>query len=465
MEVTDRTLLSSCLPAPFGFGQHPDFERDFRKRRNQVHDCFSKGEISKGIEGIMGKEISLSELSNPLHPEVFIIPRDRFLFVVDAWGDAVGLQRTMFPFSSTDFYVEVDEEGLFYELWHAEPFWRLSYISQLGYLVPPRPEELDKDISIVFLLPAFPHNRAVHSLLVAVLMEVVLARNGFSQEARAPIVLTAGCHDIGIPAGGDSVKRVDPKNLDEEKTFAWVFKRYGLAKRWREQFGFNLATAKEWVENKGVFGQLLDVIDKICYTALDCYHLGFVRPGKVRDFCLKHPLVMDVWQDIQFAPDKTTFAFSQPENLFRFLLLRAYEYQELLYNPYSRALDLFLKKLVQPLYRKGIITKQQLLVHNDEWLGMLLESYYPQEVKHFIEPEELSWKRFETAEEQRKFRAKLGKRVDHAEHIAGFATGLDWLVFSQGRVMPLRQAISQDKVELLEEIVALTQGYYVYYRS
>ena len=53
--------------------------------------------------------------------------------------------------------------------------------------------------------------------------------------------------------------------------------------------------------------------------------------------------------------------------------------------------------------------------------------------------------------------------MSHTEYIGGIKTGLDWLVRHRGRIKPLRNAISQDKVDLLEEVARSTIGYYVYY--
>ena len=161
---------------------------------------------------------------------------------------------------------------------------------------------------------------------------------------------------------------------------------------------------------------------------------------------------------------RTRFFFTRPERLFRFLLLRAYEYQELLFNPYSRALDLFLKKLVKPLYKKGIITKEQLLTDDDKWLERVLTGHYPEEIKCYIEPEELSYKKFDTLQERKEYCKKFKIKVDHAERIAGFNTGLNWLTFKDGKVIPLRQAVSRAKIRLLKEVMASAQGYYVYYK-
>jgi len=463
MDPTVRLIKSESRAkwAPFRFGQHPDFEKDYRRCYRQARRKFRKGQF---CDALLGREIHLRELTDPRHPDVFIIPRNRHLYVVDEWGDAIGFERRTFPFSSTDFYVDLDRPGLFHEFGRSAAFSRLGQINQLGYLVPPRPDEWDGSMHVAYLIPQFYSTRWDHSLLVAIIMEITLARNDFSKEKRIPVVLTAGCHDIATPAGGDSIKRVDPKNLDEEENFSWLLEYHNLAERWAKQFGFNLALAQSWVKGEGLFGRLLDVIDKISYTAIDCYHLGLIRAGKARKLCLGHPLIMDVWQSIRFSPDQNNFAFTQPEQLFWFLLLRAYEYQEFLFNPYCRALDLFLNKLVKPLYKAGIITKEQLLTHGDDWLNWELNKYYPEEIKAIIEPEEFSFERFETAEEQREFCVKLGERVERTENITGFTTGLDWSVFSQEGIVPLRRVISQEEIELLEGVADSTKGYYVYYR-
>jgi len=450
--------------APLGFGYHPKVRRAMERYHRDVRNPKKQKSLHRRMRKIIeDKGIPIQKFANSCHPEVFIIPRDMQCHLVEApGGEVVAFHRTELPFSSTDFFVDIDEADLFH-VFASGPLFRLVMISQLGYLVPPRPDEWDKKQSIAYTVPQFRHSRWEHSLLVAILMEVILARNGFSQRERATKVLAAACHDIAMPAGGDSVKRVDPEALDEEKNFIWVLNHYDLAKKWNEEYGFDVVLAQEMVENKGVFGRLLDVFDKISYTALDCYHVGLVRPGKIRSLCLKHPLIMDIWQDIKFTTGRTKFFFSKPGRLFYFLLLRAYEHQEFLFNPYSRALDLFLKNLVQPLYDKGIITREQLLIQNDEWLEAVLTKHYPEALKPIIEPEELSCQKFETEKEQQAFVEQLGNRLSHTEYIGGIDTGLDWPVRHWGRIIPLREAISQDEVDLLEGVAKSTIGYYVYY--
>lgn len=468
LKQLDMSGLSS--PAPFGFGMHPKFARSFERSRIILGSRhISKRQFHRAHRLMAGEEISLSQLADPRHPEVFIIRRDRNLAVVDDFGDHIGHYITNFPFSSTNFYADLEEhEGtLFYELSHSTAWSRLDRISQLGYLVPPRPDDWNKDFEIFYLVPTFTHTRKLHSLLTAILMELILARNGFSFQERAPVVLTAGYHDVATPAGGDSIKRVDPKGLDEEESFAWVLQYYGLPKRW-ERFGFDLSLAQDWVKGRGMFGRLLDIVDRLSYVGIDCYQVGDERPGEIRNFCLEHPLVMDVWQDIRFSSDKTQFGFTDPERLFNFLLLRAYEFHELLYNPYSRAMDLFLKKLTLPLYKKGIITKEQLLTRDDSWLEDMLRRHYPDKIKTIIDPEKLAWKRFADAEEWKEFQEVCLKdgSLDHADQLKRFKTGLDLPIISgsSSGFTPLREVLSKEQVGLLEGIACSREGYYVYYR-
>ncbi|MDD5144860.1 MAG: hypothetical protein PHW72_01935 [Candidatus Pacebacteria bacterium] len=441
------------------FGRHPDFPGDFAARMAKAKEYFAKGDFEKGTEILEGKKLDLDKLRNPLHPLTYIIPSNEHICMADL-EDPMGY--VWLPFSSTDFYVEIDEEGIYHDLCNESAFLRLFGISQLGYLVSPRPQDLPNGECIYYLKPQFHHTRGTHSLQVAILMDVILARNGFKE--RAPRILAAGCHDIGTPAGGDSVKRADPKNLDEEANFSYVMQRRGLARKWRKKYGFCLAEAQRMVNGFGPYGHLLDIIDKIAYTAVDCMYVGRERPEKIMNFCLKHPLVMDVWQDIKYSPEHG-FVFSDPERMYDFLLLRAYEFQEFLYNPYSRGMDLYLKSKVQPLYDKGILTKEQLLRLTDFQLEGILDQHYHDE-EHYIVPDNLPCRKCQTQKEQDEFVEEIsngpGYIIDHTEHLTGFTSGLDWKL--EGGSL-LREALLKDKVELLEETVNSTKGYYVYYRS
>lgn len=458
--VFDSDSPVNILRAPASFGRHPNCgasSEDYWKNLKRG-DCY-KGHI-----------VSVNSL--PVAGKVCLIPRDRYLEVVDEFGDEVavdypgalngaGLDKAVLPFSSTDFYADIYEEPYFKEMLHAA-FFRLGGINQLGYLVPPRPEEWKKDIRVSYTFPQFKHTRWAHSRLVAFLMEAVLAKNGFSEKERFLAVLTAAYHDVATPSGGDSAKRVDPVALNEEENFDFALNLHGLAQKWKEEYGFDVASAKQWVKGRGLVGQVLDIVDKMAYTALDCLYLGLSQPCKVRSYGIKHPLVMDVWEDLQVNSDRTSFAFTDANRLFRFLLFRAYEHLDLLMNPYSRALDFFLTKMIKPLYRRGVVTKEELLTQNDEWLQDTLRENYPgRNVGTIIEPERLSWKKFDRREDFQRFCA--GHKADHTERIKGFNTGLNFGVYDGAKIIPLKSALSKNEAEEIEGVNRKVKGYYIYY--
>jgi HD superfamily phosphohydrolase len=449
-------------PRPKDFGDHPNRA----KERKEASERAINAKTMEDVEAFFGKKIALKELYNPLHPEVYIIPRDHYLHVVDQGDEPIGFQETDFPFSSTNFYVDFDRRGLFSEIYHSIPFIRLSGIAQLQSLVPENPDNYTGG-KVSYLWPQFHHTRWIHSLLTAILMEIILARNGFGQKERVPMVIAAAYHDIAMPAGGDTIMRMDLQNLDEEKNFSYIMRLYGLDEQWKDEFGFDLKAAAKWVNGQGTIGQLLDILDKMSYTALDCNFFGWMKESKVRQHCQSHPTLMDVWEDIKLTEDKLFFAFCDAERLFDFLLLRAYEHQELLLNPYSRALDFLIEKLVKPLYQQDIITKNDLLLRDDTWLMHTLESIYPRDISMSLlieEPEELKWERFQTKKELDRFCQAIGDKLDHTDIIKGFSTGLDWPVLQSRTIVPLRQLIPKEEVELIEDIVESVRGCYVYYK-
>lgn len=447
---TSEVLHIQSRTAPPYFGLHPSWLRSFYSSAIR----FAKGQ---------SKTVPLKKFYDPIHPAVYVIPSHKFLCVVDKHNEKIAPTHFLW-FSSTSFYIDDEKRGSVFQALDNRFFCRLANIGQLGYLtIPYKP----RGFKIFYVSPPFTHKRFDHSLFSALMAEVILARNGFTPKQRAPIVLTIACHDIATPAGGEPVKRIDPKKLDEEVNFAFILERSGLAEKWAKLFHFDLKKASSWVKNQGVMGLLLDVLDKISYVSLDCYHLGCMFNGKVRQYCLNNPLFINVWEDIRFTPDKKRFAFVSSERLFVFLLARAYEHQELLLNPEARRLDFYLTRLVKPLYERGLITKEQLLTWgNDQLESKLGEYYQEEEIKNrLFSPDDYEWKVFKTEDEQKEFCQKVGgDRLEHTEKISEFNPCLDWPVFvGKNKIVPLKDCLSRKKIDLLKDIVKSVKGYYVYY--
>lgn len=442
-----------------GFGAHPDFVRHFEY-------CWKMMRRGKGVHWGLGERVNIEKFVNSKHPEVSIIPRSHFWNVEDEFGDSIcvpGMDRVVLHFSSTDFWIDEEAKGgVFGEILRSEAFYRLGGIVQLGSLVT-RDKNREDDQKVHYCMPHFKHTRWAHSRLTAVLAELVLARNGFSREERASFVLTAACHDIATPAGGDSVMRIDRKGLSEEENFASVLQRDGLDQRWREKFDFDLKEASRWVKGEGVFGKVLDVIDKISYTALDCYFIGiYLGPqSKVFQFASRHRLVADVWQTIRIKNREVYF--TDPELLYNFLMLRALEHQELLLDPYCRVLDFTLSRKIGALYEAGKISKEWLLTKRDSDLWAFLEGEKSGLESALQTPDRFSWKKFKSPESESEFVKLVGDRIYFQEIIKPFKTGTNWLVELGGKLVPLREVISKRKIRKLEAIAESCSGRFVYY--
>jgi hypothetical protein len=410
------------------------------------------------LKALLSSEVPLGKFFSAVHPEIYLIPQDARFSVVDDFGDPVGFFQFPMPFSSFSFYADFDlKDGVFSALYHEPLFHRMGGISQLGFLCSPRPANISEKTKIFYCIPHFPHTRWGHSFLTGILAELVLARNGFPKIMRDPFVLAAACHDIAMPAGGDSVMRIDPEHLSEENNFRWVLERDGLAAQWAKEFGFDILEAEKWIHNLEPFGKLLDVIDKIAYTAHDAHYVSCISGGRVYRYCSQHQLVMDVWQDIRF--DGEDVWFTSASNLFDFLLLRAYLHCDIYFNPRSRALDYVLFNQVRKYYKPEM--RDQLLSWNDEQLLMWLEG------KGGIggpasSPDDLVWEKFEKEEEAALF-ARSVQRLSHIDHVKPFKTGLDWLVANGRQQTKLRFVIPKRKVVQLESLSKRHSGWYVYY--
>ncbi|MDP2587031.1 MAG: HD domain-containing protein [Candidatus Komeilibacteria bacterium] len=415
-------------------------------------------------EAWSGKTVPFTDFIDPRHPEVQIVPTDRPINVVDAWGDMLGPEQHCLPFSKTSFVIMPDQQGVFEEA-ECAGFWRLWMIKQLQFLTLPFLNYKDRVSTMP--LPVFNHQRITHCLIAAAMAEVILGRNGFSATDRAPIVLTVLAHDIALPAGGDSVKRISPYALDEEENFAWALKHWQLADRWQEKFGFDLKLASDWVKNRGLFGQLLDICDKLSYTALDCHELGGLFNGEMRKFGLACPLFMDVWEDIVFSDDHQRLAFTNPERLFLFVLARTLEHAELLRNPASRTLDFFHSQLVKPAYEKGLITWQELLTWNDEDLEHALKAIYPEQkvvLPWLVSDDEWAWIKFSAQTELNQFVRARSVKFDHTESITRFNSGLDWPIWQDGKIIALRDCLHPNQIKEIADLVNSFIGYYAYWR-
>jgi hypothetical protein len=295
----------------------------------------------------MSNEVNpLSMDALPPHLRKMYAPNEQFL--KEAEEDvfmAIGL-----PFS--DFHVWTKEKSVYTRCYNKVPgLRRLSGIKSLSFLSYLQGERREANIRMDLY-----QDRYIHSLLVATLMEEVLTRNEFSEQDVKKGVIAGLFHDIATPALGDATKKIDYKNLDEEKFWWEAIGQEGHD--FLNEEGVSRQEVDQIIQNQGTIGKILDVVDRISYTMVDVERLssGYIKgayPYKFRyldSFFTRNLDIGNIYKDIKVDHDSGDVYFEDPKRLSKFLYLRSHLFKYLYMNPRSIAKDFYIGSKIKPLY-------------------------------------------------------------------------------------------------------------------
>ena len=135
---------------------------------------------------------------------------------------------------------------------------------------------------------------------------------------------------------------------------------------------------------------------------------------------------------------------------------------EIYKNPECRRIESVITKKVKELVLQEIISFDDLQREDDNWLLKILEENGCQ-ISPFANPDEIGWGKFSSQADCQEFEKTLDKKFILTEEIKPFKTGLDWLVLSEGKTIPLRQVLSKKQINRLEKLSAQRNGWYVYF--
>lgn len=354
----------------------------------------------------------------------------------------------------------------------------LSFLSYIGHSTETN-ESLD-----------YTHNRFDHSFIVGLVCGEMLRRNGYPQND-IKIGITSGLvHDKGLPAYGDAAKKVDPDALDEEASCWESLGERGQA--FVKSVGMSQETLEPIIRNEGIFGQVLDVADRIVYTMQD---LHATLSGTERDKTLSLTLdqhllpiryllsrnhhIGNIYKEVGIDRKKQKVFFNNPKHLQMFLFLRAHLHQVLYLNPINQGRDLFVKQLLEPMYsRRGDkpLSPTVLRSMTDEGLLTALQKYHQASV---VIPDDLyyqltnwspSFKKFQSHKEAKKFEQELKSEkstviIDKPYPCKGFNPGTSYNVINEkGEIEPLRE-FDPVAVKEIEDVAESTKGVFVFYAN
>lgn len=275
--------------------------------------------------------------------------------------------------------------------------FRLGRVKQLSFLHDPVLRENNPSASAIM----FEHTRYLHSLDAYVLGSLVFENNrapienwyhrvgGNCDQLESSFRTAVISHDALTPAGGDSVKLVDPQAFDEEAHFPELL----VGKQWenfRKRWNVNGELMAAIVRGEGLLGKILDLVDKTSYIARDAvaYYMSPMtkksfrrRPYSstgyfaINDILSKAGNVCGLWESAKVLRDD--LVIGDVGRLEKFLVLRALLFRELYYNPASRFFEYMIGRgVVKYLYDRKLVTRDELLTNDDGWISRLIDKTF-----------------------------------------------------------------------------------------
>ena len=303
----------------------------------------------------------------------------RYLRCQFAIVDGIDPFAIVLKFPYMGFGYIIPDDGLAADADRAFKLGRLRGIRQLSFLHDPVLTEVDRGSMAMM----FEHTRFCHSLDVHAVANLIAINIGLKSVELNTILTAAISHDTLTPAGGDSVKLIDPAAFDEDAHYPellvgddWV--------HYRQTYGIDKELLISTINGEGLLGRILDIADKSSYLARDTFaYLGAEAPKAsmanpafyvVADIVAKDPYVCAVWESAHRR--NGSLVFGNTERMARFLKLRALMFRNLYYNPYSRFFEYLVGKgVVKQMYRQGTVTREQLLTNGDDWIEGKIDEF------------------------------------------------------------------------------------------
>lgn len=285
-----------------------------------------------------------------------------------------------FPFSGLGGYVvDLDAHGLLGRAFQLYGLGRLQGIRQLGWLTTPFFSDAER--STVPL--RFDHTRLTHVFDVAAIANLLAASVGLSSSDTATLVLAAITHDARTPAGGDTTKLLDPDFFDEDLHYAQLLEQPGIAVLLADAT-IDRERLVSTAQGEGYLGRLLDIADKTAYVSRDAwwYHRRFgnnmsetAEGTQIHSLLRTHARdACSAWQSVVRVGNE--IAFTDPDALGRFLLLRALLFRTLYWHPAARFTEFIVAHVIcRHLYETGVVSREQLLTWTDAELDACIDPY------------------------------------------------------------------------------------------
>ena len=374
-------------------------------------------------------------------------------------------------------------EKIYWATSQCVPLNRLKGVRQLSLLKAPY---ITPDIVSQNTTNGFPHTRYDHSLLAARIAELILKNNNYPETKVNQGIVTALVHDLATPAFGDPTKTLDSEALDEERNLKKFLEYFDISSL--SSYGFDIDEAARAVSGEGTLGQVLDIADKISYTAMDAFYFADISSEVLEtpeiDQEHSHASInstlnrdrdwADVFQTIRITEDGLVY-FEDPEKLGTFLELRAKMHKNVYLNPEYRRWEIVYKVTAGNLYsrtpRPGKPLNANNLIFFTDHEVMNIVNRYQRNISATEHPRPywrtpLSYKitASENISEDEADLEEEGNLVIASEEIGEFNAGSDFLtVDEEGKIKPYSEVRPRHSSYLDTIVQAATQSVIYYF--
>lgn len=348
------------------------------------------------------------------------------------------------------------EDGFLREVDEALGIARLGGIRQLASLHDPTV----RSDSWRQFPQSFDHTRYVHSVDTCALASIIGTACGLAEQELTLLRLAAQSHDVLTPAGGDTIKDIDPEGLDEDHNYPEVFSKPGWPKL-RGKYGISEALLAETILGKGLLGSILDAADKLAYVGRDLSNFLYQNPpgtqvnedfpelyDRITALLNINPYPCSIWDCAEKRDGQ--LVFTDADRLADFLRMRALMFRILYDNGSARFREAGLViPLAKILYEDGTLTRKMLLAMNDMQLFDILNEKlgFPGRVMSVVSySEDPRCDEFETFQEALAFEQEIARSeletMTHCEVAHKPSTGClkKFNVVRNGKVMAFSEA-------------------------
>lgn len=173
-------------------------------------------------------------------------------------------------------------------------------------------------------------------------------------------------------AGGDSLKIIDPEAFNEEARYEQSLHRLPVRELLTQHDIKQQILVNAVQGSRGMIGRVLDVADKIAYTARDPeaflsvnhLHADHEARRRILGFLAHHPDVCTLWDTVRVSGGEAIF--TDTGRLETLLRLRALMFRTVYWHPRERSKRWVMRvATLRDLYRERAITSEYLLQAHD----------------------------------------------------------------------------------------------------